>query len=104
MNLSEVANFAEALAVICAVIFGVAQFRNFQVERRRDATFALMNSLMIKDILRALSVIDALPDGLSKAEIEQQTGDNYWDTQLLLIARESRTAPVPVYAQKKYQG
>lgn len=89
MTLPEIANIAEALAVIFAVVFGIAQFRQIRRQRTREASFALMKSLMTKDMLRALAQLDSLPAGLGRAELAERTGDGYWDIQLLLGAWES---------------
>ena len=89
MSLAEIANVAAAAAVVLGVIFGVAQLRQHQGQRRREASFALMRSLQTRDMLRALTVLDALPDHLGKAELEKRLGDNVLDLHVLLGMWES---------------
>ena len=89
MNLSEIANVAAAAAVVFGVIFGVAQLRHHRGQRRRDSSFALMRSLQTRDMLRALTVLDSLPDHLGKAELEKRLGDGVLDLHVLLGTWES---------------
>lgn len=84
MSLTEIASLAEASAVIFAVVFGVAQFRQHRTQRRREASFALMQSLQTREMLRALSLLDSLAENLSKSELEEKLGDDVLDLHLLL--------------------
>ncbi len=43
MNLSTIANIAQALAVVVALIFGIVQVRNIRDRRRREAVFSLVH-------------------------------------------------------------
>ena len=89
VNLTEIASVAEALAVVFAVVFGVAQIRLVRTQRRREASFALMKSLQTRDLLRALSLLDSLPEHLGKSELEERLGDGLLDLHLLLGTWES---------------
>ena len=89
VGLSEIANLAAAAAVVFGVVFGVAQVRQHSRQRHREASFALMRSLQTRDMLRAMSLLDALPENLSKSEIEERLGDAALDLQVLLGTWES---------------
>ena len=45
MDLSTIANLAEAFAVIVAVGFGMVQLRQLNAQRQREAAFTLMHSI-----------------------------------------------------------
>lgn len=69
MEASTIANVAQAIAVVVAVVFGIHQVRSLSAARRRDAAFALMQSLQTPQMLRGILLLDKLPDGLSFADI-----------------------------------
>lgn len=89
MDLSALSNVAQALAVIFAVVFGVIQVRQIRGQRRREAALALMQSLQTRDMLEALLVLDSLPEGLSRYELEERLGDRFISVQALLGTWES---------------
>jgi hypothetical protein len=69
LDASTVANIAQAIAVIVAVAFGIQQLRSLAAVRRREAAFALMQSLQTPQVLRGMLLIDKMPDGLTLADI-----------------------------------
>jgi hypothetical protein len=83
------ANIAQAIAVIVAVIFGIVQLRQLRVQRRREAAFALMHSLQSPQVLRAILLIDRLPDAISKADIDALPQNDQVDLLALLGTWES---------------
>ena len=89
MELSVVSSVIQALAFVFAVAFGVLQVRQIRAQRRRDAAIALMQSLLTRDMLEALLVLDSIPEGLSKHELEQRLGDRFINLQVLLGTWES---------------
>jgi hypothetical protein len=89
VNLSVISNLAEALAVIFAVVFGVIQVRQLRTHRRRDSTLALMQSLQTKDMLASPLVLDSLPEGLSRGELQERPGEEFISVQILLGTWES---------------
>ncbi len=89
MDLSALSNIAEAMAVIFAVVFGVIQVHQIRGQRRRESALALMNSLQTRGMLEALLVLDSLPEGLSKRELEERLGDRFISLQALLGTWES---------------
>jgi len=70
MDASTLANIAQAIAVIVAVVFGIHQVRSLAASRRREAAFALMQSLQTTQMLRGILVLDQMPDGLSLADFD----------------------------------
>ena len=69
MDASTLANIAQAIAVVVAVIFGIHQARSLSAARRREAVFALMQSLQTPQMLRGILLLDQMPDGLTVADI-----------------------------------
>ena len=70
MDLPTIASFAEASAVIVAVVFGMVQLRQLNAQRRREAAFALMQSIQSPQMLRGILIIDRLQDAPAKAEFD----------------------------------
>ena len=70
MDLQALANLAQvvsALAVVAAIVFGLIQVRQFQMQRRDSAAAELVRSFLDAQFAQALRVIDALPNN-AKAE------------------------------------
>jgi hypothetical protein len=70
MDLHTLANLAQvvsALAVVAAIVFGLIQVRQFQVQRRDTAAVELMRSFLDAQFGQALRVIASLPNN-AKAE------------------------------------
>jgi len=89
MTLSTLADIAQALAVVIALIFGVVQVRNMRDRRRREAMFSLVHSLQTREMLGALLTLDELPAGLSTSELKGRLGERFIDIQVLLGTWES---------------
>jgi hypothetical protein len=89
MTISTLANIAQALAVVVALVFGVVQVRNARERRRGEAMFSLVHSLQTRDMLAALLTLDEIPPGLSKGELGARLGERFIDLQVLLGTWES---------------
>lgn len=89
MDVSTLANLAQALAVVIAVVFGIVKVRQFARARRREAAFTLMRSLQTPEMLRGLLILDRLPKGLGAEEIKSEVGDEFLHLQTLLGTWES---------------
>jgi hypothetical protein len=89
MNASAIAEFVSAVVLIIGVIFAIVQIRHFRVARDREAALELVHSTQTKEFTRALYLVLALPDGLSKAEIEQRVGDDMGLVYSLMATCES---------------
>ena len=89
MDLSTIANLAEAFAVIVAVSFGMVQLRQLNAQRRREAAFTLMHSIQSPQMLRGILIIDRLQDMPAKAEIDALPENDQVDVTALLATWES---------------
>ena len=89
MDLPTIANFAEAFAVIVAVVFGMVQLRQLNAQRRREAAFALMHSIQSPQMLRGILIIDRLQDAPAKAEFDALPENDQVDATALLATWES---------------
>ena len=89
MDLTVIANLAQALAVVFAVIFGYVQVRQLKAQRRRESMFSLVQSLQTTEMLQALLVLDDIPEGLSESKLKRRLGAKFIDIQLLLGTWES---------------
>jgi hypothetical protein len=91
MNLGDLANLGQvigALAVVVGVIFGIVQLRQLSAQRRRESAFALMQSSQSPQVLRAVLIIDHLPDTAGKAEIDALPKSDQADVIALLATWE----------------
>ena len=70
MDLPTIANFAEAFAVIVAVVFGMVQLRQPNAQRRREAAFALMLSIQSPQMLLGILIINRLQNAPAKTGID----------------------------------
>src|SRR5262245_17684369 len=89
MHLPTIANFAEAFAVIAAIVFGMVQLRQLHAQRRREAAFALMQSIQSPQMLRGILIIDRLQDVPAKTEIDSLPEEDQVDVTALLATWES---------------
>ena len=71
MDASAIANVAQAIAVIVAVVFGIHQVHSLSASRKRESAFALMQFLQTPQMLRGILLIDRMPEGLSLDELNQ---------------------------------
>lgn len=88
-DISIVANVAQAIAVIVAVLFGIVQLRQLAAQRRREAAFALMHSLQSPQMSCAILILDRLPDDAGKTEIDALPESDQIALQGLLATWES---------------
>src|SRR5262249_34659374 len=67
----------ETIAVSVGVVFAIVQVRQIQRERARDSALELLHSFQTPEFAKAGVLTYALPDGLTKAEIESRLGDEF---------------------------
>jgi hypothetical protein len=79
----------EAVAVVIAVGFAIAQVRQYRREKHREAALELLHSFQTPQFAKALNIIFNLPDGLSKEEIESTVGDDFHLVYALMTTWES---------------
>jgi hypothetical protein len=94
MELSAVIDLISAVAVLLGIIFGLIQLRQYNLSRKREASLYLLNSFQTGEFLEGIWLIQELPIGLSKKEIEKRLGDEIrliyfvmsaWETIGLLV-------------------
>jgi hypothetical protein len=51
----------QALAIVVALAFGIVRVRTMRGRRRREAMFALVQSLQTRDMLGAVLTLDEVP-------------------------------------------
>jgi hypothetical protein len=72
MDLQTLANLAQiigAAAVVAAIVFGIAQIRQFRLQRQAEAAAELVRSFQDSDFTRSFRLISALPKNASSAEL-----------------------------------
>ena len=67
--LSQIAQILGGVTVLAAVVFGIAQLRQFQQQRRDAAAVELMRSLQDGEFTRAFRLIISLPEGMGAADL-----------------------------------
>jgi len=77
MSAEVVFQAIEALAVVIAVGFAMVQVRQYRRDKHREAAMELLHSFQTPSFARALNIVYAMPEGLSKGEIEKFAGDEF---------------------------
>ena len=83
MELSVILDLVTAGAVILGILFGLLQLRHYHLSQERDATLTLLNSFQTVEFFQGIWIIQGLPDGLTKDEIEDRVGGKvlgFWST------------------------
>jgi len=62
------------IAICCAGIFGGVQLRQLYKQRERESAIQLLHSFQTPEFMEATDVVFNLPEGLSKAEIDERLG------------------------------
>ena len=74
-TLARLGEFLGGAAVIAGVIFAVIQIRHRREQRQREIAIELLHSFQTVELGKALHILDHLPVGLSKMELEDRVGD-----------------------------
>src|SRR5690349_24778524 len=74
MDISNIANLINAIAVTAGVIFAAVQIRQYQKQRKRDAMLELVRSFQSAAFSAALRRVLSLPDGVDTAKIRELLG------------------------------
>ena len=67
----------EAIALVIALGFAILQVRQYRRDKHREAAIELLHSFQTPSFARALNIVYAMPEGLSKEEVEQFCGDEF---------------------------
>jgi len=89
MTIETIFQAVEALAVVVGVGFAMVQVRQFRLQKRREAALELMHSFQTPSFAAAMNLVYNLPDGLSKEEIENHLGDQFYLVYALMTTWES---------------
>ena len=84
MDISNIANFINAIAVTAGVIFAAVQIRQYQKRRQRDAMLELVRSFQSPAFTAALRRVLSLPDGADAAKIREVLGADGEDAVYLV--------------------
>jgi hypothetical protein len=76
MNYSLILDIVTTSAVLLGIIFGLLQLRHFHISQEREADLLLLNSLRTGELFHGLWVIQGIPTGLTKGEIETRYADD----------------------------
>ena len=74
MDISNIANLINAIAVTAGVIFAAVQIRQYKKRRQRDAMLELVRSFQSPAFTAALRRVLSLPDGADAAKIREVLG------------------------------
>lgn len=89
MDLATWFQLGETLAVVVAVVFGIAQVRQYHESQDRDAALELLRSFQTPDFAKALHLVYGLEEGLTGAEIERRIGEDFHYVYALMTTWES---------------
>ncbi len=84
MDISNIANFINAIAVTAGVLFAAVQIRQYQKRRQRDAMLELVRSFQSPAFTAALRRVLSLPDGADAAKIREVLGPDGEDAVYLV--------------------
>jgi hypothetical protein len=97
-TLSQVAQIFGAVAVVTAIIFGIAQIRHAQRQRLDSAAIELVRAIQDRELTEGFRLLYALPEGFRAADLRAM-GSQYelaaimlghrFETLGLLVFRES---------------
>jgi hypothetical protein len=88
MELSVILDVITAVAVILGILFGLLQLRHYHVSRRREAALFLLNSFQTGEFFQGIWIIQELPNGLTKNEIEDRLGEEVRSIYLVMSTWE----------------
>lgn len=77
MSTEVILQAIEAFAVVIAVGFAIVQVRQYRRDKHREAAMELLHSFQTPSFARALNIVYAMPEGLSKEQVEKFAGDEF---------------------------
>jgi len=89
VDLGELAEVVQAIAVVVAFGFAWAEIRRFRARKERESTLELVHSYQTPEFADALLQMVSLPDGLSMDELEQHLGAKIKLVAILMTTWES---------------
>lgn len=89
MELSLIFDILSATAVILGILFGLIQLRHYHLSREREAALFMLNSFQTVEFLSGIWIIQELPIGLTKNEIEERLGEDIKSVHLVMSTWET---------------
>ena len=77
MSAEAIFQAVEAIALVIALGFAILQVRQYRRDKHREAAIELLHSFQTPSFARALNIVYAMPEGLSKEEVENFCGDEF---------------------------
>jgi len=77
MDISLLSQIISTTIMVIGVVFGLANLYNFQLDRKREAAIMMSNSFQTTDFVKGPLYVPALPDDVSKDEIEKLPEDKF---------------------------
>lgn len=75
MELALILDIVTATAVFLGIVFGLIQLRHFHLSQEREASLILLNSFRTGELFQGIWIIQDLPPGLPKSEVDARLGD-----------------------------
>ena len=88
MELTAIFDVVAAVAVVLGIVFGLLQLRHFHLSRNREAAILLINSFQTEAFVWGLWVVQELPPGLTKHEIDEKLGEDISKLYLVMSTWE----------------
>lgn len=76
MNAATILDLVSSLAVLAGLVFAVAEVRQYRTSREYEVALAMLQSMQTPDFIKALRMVYALPENLSRGEVEERLGDD----------------------------
>lgn len=96
MSVEVTFQIIESIAVVIAVGFAIVQVRQYRRDKHREAAMELLHAFQTPAFAKALCIVYAMPEGLSKEEVEKFAGDDFhllyamtttWESLGILVFR-----------------
>ena len=95
MDLKTLLSLITTTFIVAGVVIGLLQLRHMHKQRARESALQMLHSFRTPEFLTAVDLVFALPEGLSKKEIDERVGDRI--TSLLVLFGTFESLGVLVY-------
>ena len=89
MPLPLILQTISSLSIFAGVIFALLQLKITSQQRARETALQMLHSFRTPEFLNAVDIVFALPEGLTKQEIEDRLGDKITSILVLFGTLES---------------
>jgi hypothetical protein len=94
MDLSTIVDVCSVIAVVSGLVFAGLELRQLRKSRERESALELFNTFQTPEFSRGLQSLVKLPDGQSRAQIEDVLGERMDDVYYITSAFEGLGAMV----------